>query len=526
MPFWNFFQASGSFNGIVEKVHLAIMVATLNPDYRQDFLTYADPTQGGPQVLQDIYVKDKTTYTNVRKYFTDPNNAAARENAIPRFQAFFTASANNMGAGILYPEPQQCPCAHSGGGHCPPITDILGIVTALLILVSTSCMRGPSPVENLDPKVAASEIAWRTLAQISRSTPTGAAGWENWIDRDTLLHTPSSTGPTDAACDASYNVSVNSKKPLTVSLETTELTIAAKKPLRPPDGSSNMEIRFNSSLCKSVESQGLWQSAGAVYAAHKRQDTTLEDGSIAIKAYWDTPQPNTPCDPTYHCYVQDPATRTTIRLTALHMALKLKSTPNWFWATWEHESLIAKQEYLNGGECCRDDFGFAKPMCCTSIWGGNAGTPTRKLEAAIRDASAGKEWLHYRLVGTQTDYQESGVPSYLGNTVIEGAFAPVTSCISCHARATANIWGDSLSMFTCDCQPATGYPPASWYVGQGYGGGTGDAAKVLAKSSYRKFVRLSFIWSLTRGGRTDCDASHPLPQCCNFGALSTSQRLE
>ena len=58
VPFWNFFQASGSFNGIVEKVHLAIMVATLNPDYRQDFLTYADPTQGGPQVLQDIYNTD------------------------------------------------------------------------------------------------------------------------------------------------------------------------------------------------------------------------------------------------------------------------------------------------------------------------------------------------------------------------------------------------------------------------------------------------------------------------------------
>ena len=200
------------------------------------------------------------------------------------------------------------------------------VLPTLLIVGSTSCVEGPSHLADLDPRVAPSEIAWRTFAQISKADHSGAAGWESWIDRNTLLNSTSSD-PTEATCEAEYKT----LKQLDISLETTELAAIAalsaresKKPVRsfiPPDSGSNMEIRFNSVLCKSVVSQYLWLPVGVIYAAHKRQDVGLPDGSIAVKAYWDAPKPNTPCDGNYHCYVEDQGTQTTIRLVALHMAV-------------------------------------------------------------------------------------------------------------------------------------------------------------------------------------------------------------
>jgi hypothetical protein len=111
----------------VAKVHLAIMLATLTPSYRQDFLTYANPTSAGPQVLQDIYNADSSTYTQVRNYFMANKNSL--DGIFKPFQTFFQSCANQAGtatgAGTIYGEPQQCPCLYSGAGKCPAVSAVL-----------------------------------------------------------------------------------------------------------------------------------------------------------------------------------------------------------------------------------------------------------------------------------------------------------------------------------------------------------------------------------------------------------------
>lgn len=99
-----------------------------------------------------------------------------------------------------------------------------------------------------------------------------------------------------------------------------------------------------------------------------------------------------------------------------------KALPQWFWATWEHESnpmrgrLFASQH---------DTFGFKNNK------------PTKALTGIFKAAGMDADlWSHYRVVNWQIAPDN---PTVAGNSVIEGVLTPgSSSCITCHALASAN----------------------------------------------------------------------------------------
>jgi hypothetical protein len=59
-------------------------------------------------------------------------------------------------------------------------------------------------------------------------------------------------------------------------------------------------------------------------------------------------------------------------------------------------------------------------------------------------SGADPAWMNYRMKGTQTAfYHATGVPTGMGASVTEGGFVNSASCMSCHAQASVNAYGQS-----------------------------------------------------------------------------------
>ena len=355
-------------------------------------------------------------------------------------------------------------------------------IVSLVTLSSTHCLAA-SPSN--DP----ARYAWETLAQNSSpvSVTDHRAKWERWRSSGYLFGKP----------EIKHNCAPDDEGKELV--QSVEFTILSGLRAPPAEG---FELRFNSFVCQSVLGQGLFSVTGRMKAFKVGKDIVFPDGSIALKGKWIKGN----CDAKrFHCGVDKSGSP--LRLIALHLAIKHPLTPSWFWATWEHESVIQTPGYAEVGMCCNDGFGFRSQV------------PTPALKDLLRQNGLGGEWQHYRLVGTQTEFEEHGAPTYLGNTEIEAGFARASSCITCHARATTDSFGAPMDIFRCDlkcaptgtggasdkCQPTSCLPS---YRGSdkcnpnacltSYNGRI-EPSWYLDSDKRVKYIKTGFIWSLSDG---------------------------
>ena len=125
-------------------------------------------------------------------------------------------------------------------------------------------------------------------------------------------------------------------------------------------------------------------------------------------------------------------------LLAFHIITK--DLPMWFWTDFIHVDLEA-----------------AEPDPCRDVT--TRGPSAPHGTDGVRTETVGSKWEHYRLKGTQTSFVDArGVPIVLGNELIEGGLAEVSSCMTCHALAGGDRQGN-LGSFDF----ITGVPPTTYF---------------------------------------------------------------
>lgn len=113
-------------------------------------------------------------------------------------------------------------------------------------------------------------------------------------------------------------------------------------------------------------------------------------------------------------------------------------------------------------------------------------------------------WANYRLKGTQTQFTTAdGVPTLMGASVTEGGFVNSASCITCHATATTDAYGNPgvpsvgsvahLNLFGFQ-QSAWGAPDSAWFYSFG--------------SAVYNAVPIDFVWGIL-GANCIEDAKDP-----------------
>jgi hypothetical protein len=109
------------------------------------------------------------------------------------------------------------------------------------------------------------------------------------------------------------------------------------------------------------------------------------------------------------------------KLVALHISTK--DLNNWFWADFAQEDYETSQG--PGAPV------IANPSIDSTTRGPSA--PDRGDVDGVRKELMGSKWAHYRLRGSQVDFN---MPTVVGNPMIEGVNARASSCMTCHFRAT------------------------------------------------------------------------------------------
>ncbi|MGA2600668.1 MAG: hypothetical protein ABSH09_27195, partial [Bryobacteraceae bacterium] len=187
-------------------------------------------------------------------------------------------------------------------------------------------------------------------------------------------------------------------------------------------------VWLNSASVQYVFDRGLWQ--------RERLSKVAQGSGIAfplppcmsveMKTKWrKAPR----ADP--HRYVLGFDGSDTRELIAFHMMIHAR--PNWVWATFIHED--KKNKVIDAGESFADSFGLSD------------NEPSERLRHLLAQNHVGV-FLHYRLIGTQIDFQD---PPVLGNPLIENAGdikAKRISCISCHSYAVIDSKGGRPSLRT------------------------------------------------------------------------------
>jgi hypothetical protein len=338
-----------------------------------------------------------------------------------------------------------------------------------LILAAKSC--GPPPAANpLNVSAApdASRIAWTLFTQVNSPADIEPYSlWETWATpRDLFVRS-----------ELGQTVPVWPSGIPTKSLEALEQQMIFHKQLLfndrllrseelkklGPEPGRTSEVRFNCSAFSYIVRNSLWHMDGVMQRAKAIEAGAAEAvdfhdavDSVVIKAGWrkhnGEPLSN------YHVY-QDKETKWL--LVALHIVSRRQ--PDWFWATWEHES--------NPPQPPMDDtYGFP------------GGVLSKDLEDQFKAADVRSEWKHYRLNGAQTGYT---TPTIRANSVLEARFAETSSCMTCHARAAITGGGKQLDVFLPGPKGYTGQPQNSWYQ----------------SGNQPRYIRMGFLWSILTRAR-------------------------
>jgi hypothetical protein len=199
------------------------------------------------------------------------------------------------------------------------------------------------------------------------------------------------------------------------------------------------EARLNPDAQSYVTSQKLTTKQGQIAFITAGQTFQFTPSAVEIKADWiELPTCNNPPQAVHIeqignvCYA----------LGGIHLISKL--VDKWIWATFEPQNGVT-----NPQRCV--------VLGCNDTWGSNPPTSsgsntqlTQALADLMTQANLAPEWRNYRLDGIQTDFLSGGMPTRLGNSIIEGDNAgnpeamKVSSCITCHDFSTINKQGQSM----------------------------------------------------------------------------------
>jgi len=316
------------------------------------------------------------------------------------------------------------------------------------------------------------KFAWQALfIPINKSAGAGQnAVWETWAsDEDTFPANPSATQPPAWPATAPQNKKLRPSLQLRL-LDAQrareaqdEVRIFGANVVQPPIAPSgdSEEVRRNRAAFDFIVQNKLYYRQGIVAAFNAGKPIVFPIEAIEVKAKW---KPITEAQkPLYHWNTD--ASGKLFGLVALHVISK--DVPNWVWATFEHVDNPERCKVLG----CKDSFGLTPD-----------GKVSPALMALFKANGLGPEWQSYRLDGVQLDFTSStGVPTLLGNSIIEDGFVSTSSCITCHAKSTASATGTHLPVFNPAGQSDNGVPPPSWFYS-----GTIPPKPV--------FLQLDFVW--------------------------------
>lgn len=339
------------------------------------------------------------------------------------------------------------------------------------------------------------EFAWRLFFYINRQALDGTAGvadprlaslrdysddqptvWETWaLASGTEFHSPTSVVNESEVFryPATEPVPWSALQRGTVQEKTftTPFTISATLRNRggvrlmvAPTGVNpgSEEVRMNRSTYDTIRNNHLWSVEGvdaAITAARTRGAISFvqfEAMAKEIKAQWirlRDCESNPQCADLqrYHWRaVTVNGQRQIWGLAALHVISR--DLPNWFWADFSHV------DCENNVGACQDLGGTASPIHDVTTDNGTHPRPE----------TVHSKWEFYRLRGTQIDFVTSiGRPTALSNPLIE-ADSPRSSCMSCHARASAGSLSLASSGGTVLPRPGAFVPNAgSDFAAQG-----------------------------------------------------------
>jgi hypothetical protein len=333
----------------------------------------------------------------------------------------------------------------------------LAAVALFAAVIAASCARAPIDCGNAAAdRKAADCAAWLIFAQINQRAAAGSpfAQWETWGEAKDVFN-PS--GPV-------WPKKLDPEKHLRPLRQLENLPDKLALP--------NSEARVNPATFEFVRDNGYWNVDGL--RKIRREGVDFPKTSIEVKAVWEDVAsiPENQRD-RFH-WQKSASTHQPIRLTGLHMTSKI--LPNWLWATWIHES----DTYPTN-----DRFGYPD------------GKLSKDLEKVLRHYNVPREWWHYRLVGTQTDFVSStGAPLKLGNPQIEGNEAAESSCMTCHAMARVDDGANIYRGGRCCCCTGCGLVGAP------------------VENSFLNKTQLDFVWSFVEIRSSGVDrCPDPAHQC-------------
>ncbi|MGX8010101.1 hypothetical protein ACVDG8_014610 [Mesorhizobium sp. ORM8.1] len=332
------------------------------------------------------------------------------------------------------------------------------------------------------------EFAWRLFLYINRQALPGSAGqadpskgsvrdygpdkdvvWETWALASGLVVAPSQSGLRYVD-----NKSEVFKRPATLPVEWDKLDRAGNKPVlsanlqglfpaldiaagMKPGGSMTFaapagvpagdeEVRMNRSTYEAVRSkrlysiEGLDDAVAAAKAAGKASLAEFEPSAKEVKAQWirlTSCTADKPCadkDRFHWRVIVNPENNVpeVWGLASLHVITK--DLKNWFWADFGHI------DCETGAGPCSDFSADEGNVLRDSTTNGPDGKGASG-SMGVRNETVKSKWEFYRLRGTQIDFVTAqGLPTILSNPVIESSFQK-SSCMTCHAYATAGIPG-------------------------------------------------------------------------------------
>ena len=325
--------------------------------------------------------------------------------------------------------------------------------------------------------------AWEVFCKITEAKPgSKRAGWESWVSAARLYADPTFLDfPEDRREPVpEFSTAVPTKTEAGQLLTSIGVVQPPKHPEKPFPFSDKSkltrkeDVYLNKQTVDYIVKNNLYFQEGQQAMANTPNGICFPAGSIEVKAMWvylvqESDQAQ--------FYCQKDSSGKVWGLQSLH--LTTKDIPNWFWATFEHESNYGKEHPV--------------PFPQTDNWGYKCGAVTANLLALFDKHHLPREvWTHYRLGGSQVDYTDSaGRPIVRGNNMIEGGLkgAPATqsSCMSCHARSTIGQFLD----FNLG-EDRIGSPKPAWFYGL-------NNQMVESKAN----VQRDFVWSLSRAKHKD-----------------------
>jgi hypothetical protein len=334
------------------------------------------------------------------------------------------------------------------------------------------------------------EFAWRLFVEICQ--PAGPQGrqvvWETWADQDHIFANPDTRPIWPDIPSGSRRLRGARQQ----ALRATTDAVPPMPDIREPSGSE--EVRDNRPAFDYIVKNELWYREGVLRQAGRPDGIKFPQDAVTIKARWryiDEAQ-----KPRFHWadYEFD-GTKRAVGLVALHVVSKV--VPNWHWATFEHVDNPGLADFMG----VVDTFGLTPPRIYPQPvpnQGYDGGVLKSELVTLMRNKKLDPAWGFYRLKGSQVDFTDStGRATVLGNSITEAGFVASSSCITCHARSSANLgrksvnastW-ENLDVFDAQNQSYSGPVSPDWFWF------AIPSTDRVARQDLR-FYQLDFLWQL------------------------------